>query len=82
MEVILGLSLTFTGLVLIGYALGWNRAIRKFRRPFHRLTNEVIELQGKADTDEARFGIDVGKRYATRRVRDTLDAIDQETIND
>lgn len=77
MEVII-----FGGICLIValavYVLGWRTARRTYHHRVRTLAEETDALATKAQGDEARFGIDVGKRYATKRMRDTLDDIERE----
>ena len=64
--------------LLIGIAMGWNAAVRRFGRRAAELTGEVEQLSQLIDRDPARMGIDIGKHYATNRMRETLAEIEEE----
>ena len=68
------------GLVLIGLGIvwGWNMSVRKFGRNAADLTQQVERLDEIAQRDPARMGIDIGKRYATDKMRETLRDLDAE----
>ena len=81
MEVVLLLAgaLILAVMVAISILIGWNAAVRKFGGNAEALTKEFARLDEVAQRDPARMGIDIGKRYATDRVRETLNDIDGET---
>lgn len=66
-------------LIAVGVLSGWNMAVRRFGGNAAEMAAEFEWLDEVAQRDPARMGIDIGKRYATDRVRETLRDIDAET---
>lgn len=66
-------------LIALGVISGWNMAVRKFGGNAADMAEEFRKLDEVAQRDPARMGIDIGKRYVTDRVRETLRDIDAET---
>lgn len=78
MEVALLFGVLVTAALLAGLSIGFRIAIARYNRRHVSQATQLAQLTAKAETDPARFGIDLGKEYAANTMQRTLDRIRDE----
>jgi len=74
----LALAIVAGVIAIILLAIGHNAAVRKYGERNDRIAKQYEQLKEVADRDPARYGIGLGRRYATHEMRQTLDRLDEE----